>query len=287
MSAHQYSETVYLKGMDLVFFAGGSSYGGGGGSCEAGGYAYAKASTGTWEDPPTHAMPYGALLLGSAGTSIWIPDAQKVSGGTAGRVWKTGVGLNAGPNSSILINPINKTVEQSDPSSSVTSFETSPWTMMPDPISTGTGPAGLRYRAGLAFDSSIHYGSHTAKVIVAQKIDITGPTPRIGWTAQTTTNLPPAAITGLGRLYYMGYDRPGSTQAVYWGPEDMMHLHVLDTATWTWSTITLTGPIPANTNGSANAGLFKRFGYEPQHDIFYYFDAQYGFYCFKRPRGVA
>lgn len=289
ISNHMYGGMAYMKELGLIQVMGGASYPSGHG--QPGGAQCIDATTGQWTE--TDVCPFVGY---AAPCSQWIPDCKVVGGGTAGRTFWM---LNG--SSLKLCDPTTNTWETAGNQFDVVAAYYCRGTMIPDPINAG-------YRAWL----TVPLTDLPAQGLLCQQIDVTGPNPNHAMIYYPWANTGPTpggtdAGTWGSAMLYMGYDRPGSKQVVFFDPSSPAQLYLLDTSTMgassggTWSgPVSLTGT-PPNTECESGAGhangTWKRFFYHPAYDAFCFFcgpsgvsgtdnQTDVGFYAFKRPSAV-
>lgn len=283
ISNHMYGGMAYMPQLGMIQVMGGAAFPSGHG--QPGGAQCIDVSTGQWTE--TYVCPH---VLQAGSCSQWIPDCKVVSGGTAGRVFWLSNG-----NILELCDPTTNTWENAGAYASAQAAYYCRGTMIPDPVNSG-------YRAWL----TVPLTNPSTQGCLCQKIDVTGPNPDIAMIYYPWANTGPtpggtggANVWGSSMLY-MGYDRPGSTQVIFYDPFSAAQFYILDTSTMgvssggTWSgPYTITGTAP-DTNFEQGNEIWKRFFYHPTYDAFCFFcgpsgvpgsdnQTDVGFYAFKRP----
>jgi len=290
ISSHMYGGMAYMKELGLVQVMGGSDHPSGNG--QPGGAMCIDVATGRWS------ATYACAHLGAIAPVVqWIPDCKIVGGGTAGRTfWFTNGNILK------LCDPTANHWEPAGAYFSALGAYYCRGTMIPDPINAG-------YRAWLTVAAT----APTTQACLCQQIDVTGPNPNKNMIYYPFANTGPApgganVNAWVSAMIYMGDDRPGSRQVVFFDPSSPGEVYLLDTSTMgpngggTWSgPVVLTGTPPNTTLESAaghDNGVWKRFFYHPTYDAFCFFcgpsgvsgadnAADVGLYAFKRPSVIA
>lgn len=272
IASHMYGGMAYCQSLGLIEVLGTFRYPDAAGG--QGGAAYITSS-GQWESPATHASPFTTI---SQNFAIWIPDCKPAGGGApVGRVFRMG---NQGGSNPIayLHDPVTGTWEQAG--QFVSAFPRDNFIgsgcLIPDPLNPG-------FRAYIAIANT----SPTTQCFLAQKVDVTGTNPNLGFVYRAYGNTAPALSDEVA-FVPMRNDR-GTSQIVVWDATSPLQFYILDDTTLMWTgPFSLTGVAPDTTGEGGGNNVYKKFHYHPTYDAFCFFSGatKGDLFAFKRPSQV-
>lgn len=253
ISCHMYGGMAYLPSIDKIHVAGAAPYNSGMGG--PGGTTFIDAATGQWDESGAYA---GSETTVNNMSSV-IPSVQVVNASLTptGQVLTDCVFYAAygmAP-SSAMIDPINKTKYAHSNYYGAGQVGTSAGCVVPDPLNAGR-------KAYIAESTS------TTCAVFPRVDQVRSDGVALGNIESLTyANASPLGAGGNSRLIYMGDYIPGNTKIAAF--KSGLGLYVLDTATWLWS-----GPVAGSPTAAYGDGVWKRFEYFPDLQMFGLFGAQ-------------
>ncbi len=295
-ASHMYGGEAYCSNEGLVSTFGGSPWLSPGGT--EGGIGFVIASTGQWENPPSHTTANSTYTAQNT-TSFCIENGQPQAGGpTAPIIYLMSV--YQGTPVAVVFDLSNLTFYNSNNyyHSEIQAAHVA-GALIPDPFHTSTGraPCVIRCRAFM----SVGGDASSRNIYIAPEADVIGQSPLQNGRYETVTTALPSAARNpnsssdtCGRAIYMGYDRPGSQQVVFWSVFDPGHLYYINDIEASqpldgWNSVAINGMPPTMTDEAGGDCLWNKFFYLAKYDVFGVFvgitvaDVAARFYVFKRP----